>query len=280
MHYDIAIKRLMELGGKEILREFADVDLAYLDILEDSGQESFDVKRCDYAGRYTMVNGVEGIAVVEFQTRWEVLKPLDLAIYSAHKRRRYGIPVLPILVLFTPDSRATDVYEDENLRFKYRLVRVWETEAAHWLASDNPSLWPIAALASGAEACADNLDTRLHESQMPRRDKSDLLTMFTLFLSLKNVSLARKIAEKRRELMIESPFYEIIKTEGRVEGRFEGRVEGRVSSLVAILDERFGPLSSKTQAKLLSLTDYERLGDLVHLALRSATMEEFEAALG
>lgn len=276
MHYDIAIKRLMEIGGKDLLREFAGVELAHLDTLEEASQETFDVKRCDYAGRFTKTDGSAGIAVVEFQTRWNVDKPLDLAIYCAQQKRRHALPVLPVMVLFTPDSRAAEVYEDENMRFRFRLVRVSETNAEHWLRSNNPSLWPIAALARDGESSADIVDQRLHEIEMPRREKSDLLTIFALFLALKNVRLARMLAMKRRELMIESPFYEVIKAEGRV----EGQIEARIGSLLEILDERFSPLPNALKLRIQSIHDSDKLAGLLRTALRSRTLEEFQSALG
>ena len=57
MHYDIAIKRLMELGGKEILREFANVELAFLDILEETGQETYRLGPRDVLNVSTVCGG-------------------------------------------------------------------------------------------------------------------------------------------------------------------------------------------------------------------------------
>jgi len=283
MHYDIAVKRLMEMGGKDILQRLAGLEAAYLDALHEAGQETFEVKRCDFAGLYQCTDGKEGIAIIEFQTRWDPTKPLDMAIYSAQHRRRHRLPVLPLMVLFTPDRWATRLYEDECLSFRFRLVRLWEMPASDWLGADTPWLWPLAALAKDGEKGADSVDAMLHEAALPRREKSDLLTILAVLLGLKDARIAERLITKRREIMIESPIYEIIKTEGRVEGRAEGRVEGRLearlSSLIEILDERFGPLPETMLTRLNGISSVDKMSVLIPQALRTQTLEEFSKQL-
>jgi predicted transposase YdaD len=284
MHYDIATKRLMEMGGEDILRVVAGLSLADVEGLDESGQETFDLKRCDYVARCKTLDGREAIAILEFQTRWEAIKALDMALYSLHHRRKHKTLVLPVMILLTADPRATGHYEDENVRASFHLVKLWEMEASALLQPNKPWLWPFAALAKNGVQAAAHVDTLIHESALPRREKSDLITIFTVFIGLKDMEVARLLANKRREIMIESPFYEVIKQEGKVEGKAEGKAEGKVESLRemvwTIIDERFHPVAEGLRARISGVSDLERLRDLATVALRAKSLDEFVARLG
>ena len=65
----------------------------------------------------------------------------------------------------------------------------------------------------------------LYESRLSRRDRADMLTVMTIFSGLVSEKLPHMLVSKRRDIMIESAAYDIIKQEGWREGRQEGKIE-------------------------------------------------------
>ena len=61
---------------------------------------------------------------------------------------------------------------------------------------------------------------------LKKEEKADLLTRLAIFTGLKNKEKARKLIERRRDIMIESAAYEIIKQEGFEEGYKKGLTKG------------------------------------------------------
>src|SRR4051794_34758775 len=67
-------------------------------------------------------------------------------MFSPH--RHTGLPVRSIVVLLRPNTlraNLTDRVEYEELRFRFEIVRVWETPAEEWLAG-GVGLMPLAVL--------------------------------------------------------------------------------------------------------------------------------------
>jgi hypothetical protein len=57
-------------------------------------------------------------------------------------------------------------------------------------------------------------EKRIYASEFPMEEKADLLTALPIFAGLKDQELTRKLVQRRRDIMIESYGYEIIKQEG------------------------------------------------------------------
>ena len=129
-------------------------------------------------------------------------------------------------------------------------------------------------------------------------DKADMLTGMAFLAGLVSKELTQHLILRRRDLMIQSAAYEIIKEierkEGRVEGRQEGRAEGRAEGRVegetkglaeAILDSlviRLNPTIAsyrQLEKRELALTDPERLRGLHRAAILANDVAEFEQAL-
>lgn len=276
MHYDIAAKRLMELGGTAILRELAGLDVRDLTTLDELPQEVTSLLHCDYAARCTDSSGAEAIVIVEFQTRWSEEKLLDLAAYTALRMRRHRLPVRPIMLLFQAHPSARDAWQEGALTLHFNLIRVWEIDSDRLLESPNPWLWALSPLTHDGIAKASKVDTMIHEAEISRTVKSDLLTTFAIFLSLRNADLSREIIQRRRDIMIESPFYEVIKTEGREEGRAEGLAAGLRTSLLDALEAVCGGATPALTEEILKTTDETTLRAWFRIALRCHSLPEFE----
>ena len=275
MHYDIAAKRIMEIGGADVLRGLAGLEVAELSPLDELPQEQAVITRNDHSSKCRLTDGREVIVLMEFQTEWRDAKLLDMAIYAAQRMRRHDLPVLQIMVLFKPHGGATARFSRDGLTFEFQLVRIWELGVELFLHPDHPALWPLAALAKDGLVAAEKVDRLLHNSNLPSGERSDLLTIFAIFLGMRDQDLSAQFIHKRRELMIESPVYDLIVEEGRAEGATALR-----NVIRELAQVHFGTsLSSSILKKLEAVTSLEVLQVLATKVATCATVQDFERLL-
>lgn len=280
MHYDIAAKRIMEIGGLDVLRSVAGLEVVELTPLDEMPQEQATITRNDFAAKCRLTEGREAIVLLEFQTDWKDAKLLDMAIYAAQRmRRHHDLPVLQIMVLFKSHGGATERFSRDGLTFEFQLVRMWELDVELFLHPDHPALWPLAALAKDGLVVAEKVDRLLHRSDLPSKERSDLLTIFAIFLGMRDRNIATQFIHKRRELMIESPVYDLILDEGREEGREEGGAALR-NVIGELAQAHFGaPLPRLTLDRLGKVKSLEVLQTLATKVASCDTMQDFERLL-
>ena len=80
MKYDIATKVLMDKAGERILERFLDLNIEYLELVEELPQETVSLKRSDYVFRVTTKEGKLFVVIWEFLSTW---KRRDIMIESA-----------------------------------------------------------------------------------------------------------------------------------------------------------------------------------------------------
>ena len=137
----------------------------------------------------------------------------------------YHQDVIPFAISLVKSPLATGTYENEYINFKYHVVRLWEEQSTDFL--DEILLYPFLPLMNGGEDIIEEVEKKIYESaDLEMVDKADLLTAMAIFTGLKNKDLAARLIERRRDIMIQSPAYEIIKRDGLEEGRKEGLKEG------------------------------------------------------
>ncbi|MGI6457369.1 MAG: hypothetical protein ACOX5R_17370 [bacterium] len=119
----------------------------------------------------------------------------------------------------------------------------------------------------------------LYNSQFERRDKADILTALTIFAGLRDKQLATQLLERRRDIMIESVAYELIKGEGIEEGIKKGREEGTVlksrEDVLAILEVRFHSVPADIRQTVEEMTDISQLNQLHREAVLVQSLDEF-----
>ena len=201
MHYDVATKRLMEIGGAAVLRAVAGLDVQDISALDELPQEQATIMRNDYFALATLAEGGQTILLVEFQAVWRAEKLLDMVIYAAQRMRRHALPVKQIMLLFKESGEASERFARDGLTFEFLLVKMWELDCALLLNPAHPALWPLAPLAKDGLASAEKVDRLLHTSDLPSRERSDLLTIFAIFLGMRSKETAKEFIRKRRELM-------------------------------------------------------------------------------
>ncbi|MDR2439996.1 MAG: Rpn family recombination-promoting nuclease/putative transposase [Planctomycetaceae bacterium] len=65
------------------------------------------------------------------------------------------------------------------------------------------------------------------------------------------------------------------KIEGRAEGKVLGELEGRIEAIISILDVKFGEIAETARDSLDVITDINRLQELIRIATKCDTFEEF-----
>ena len=199
--------------------------------------------------------------------------------------------MVPVVFLFRAHSKATDCYESEYLRVSYHLIRVWEMEGAAFLEGGDVWLLPlVAAMKSGRSEILE-AERRIYEGHLERGVKADLLTILTIFTGFKDRTLVKELLSRRRDIMIESVAYEIIKEEGIREGIEKGMERGIVEGMekgvrqalngmvMDALEERFSIIPVRLVDKINAFENAAVLKGLHRQAIRCESLEMFERIL-
>jgi len=283
MKYDIASKRLVELGGKSILRELVKIDIDEFELIQELPQQTVSLRSSDFPLMVSDQKGDEMIVLLEFQTRWEEELPLRVGEYLIRFLRKYRLPVIPVVLLFREHREATDQYLSQFLSVKYHLVRVWEIDSEELLAPGDLFLMPLVAAARSGREEIMEAERRIYESELERDVKADLLAILTIFAGFKDRELVEELLRRRRDIMIESIAYEIIKEEGIIEGMREGMEKGELKAskemVVEVLEEKFDIVSVGLVEKINEIENARVLKGLHRQAMRCKSLEEFEGIL-
>ncbi len=182
MAYDIAAKVLIEKCRGEILRRFLGIQVTESTLLEDVPQETTSLRRSDFPLLVTEKGGRQRLVLMEIQSRWERNFPLRLLEYRCRHKLKHEVEVLSCVLLLRPSATATDRYADTEVDYRYRLVRVYEVDAAEVVAEPAVCLLPLVPLMRRGVELTEVADR-----------------------------LPGELIARRRDLMIESVTYELIK---------------------------------------------------------------------
>ncbi len=78
----------------------------------------------------------------------------------------------------------------------------------------------------GGKELIEEAEKRIYESKISRKGKADLLTGMAIFGGLISKEIPLKLIQRRKDIMIESAAYKIIKKEGYEEGLKAGIQQG------------------------------------------------------
>jgi predicted transposase YdaD len=287
MEYDITAKVLIEKSHREILQHFLGLSVLESTLLKPLPQQTATLRSSDFPLLVTDERGQHSLVVLEVQSEWEWEVPFRLLEYRCrHILRERLTDALSCVLLLRPSRAATDLLEDAEVRYRYRLVRVYELDAAPVVQAPIVNLLPFVPVMRGGVELTDTAERLVYESPLPRSEKADMLTGMALLAGLVSKELTQHLILRRRDLMIQSAAYDIIKEIERVEGRQEGRKEGEAKGLAeAVLDAlviRLDPTIAsyrQLEKRVLTLTDPERLRGLLRAAILANDVAEFEQAL-
>ena len=218
MHYDIAAKILMEKCREQILRRLLGLSVSESSLLQELPQETVSVKRSDFAVMVTDESGARRLVLLEIQTRWDRQLPLRLLDYRSRHLLKYDVEAISCILLLRPSGEALTRYEDSEVTYAYRLIRLYEMDAREIVEESILCLMPFVPLMRHGEDLLDQADSLLYQSALSREDKADMLTVMTIFPRLISDKLPRMLVAKRRDIMIESAAYDVNQT-GRTQRR-------------------------------------------------------------
>ena len=92
---------------------------------------------------------------------------------------------------------------------------------------------------------------------------------------LKGPEVTEKLLMRRRDIMIESAAYDLIKREGFE----EGALETARKMVLEVLEERFGIVPLSLIERIRSISDETVLTALVRQAVRCGSLDEFREAI-
>ena len=125
MDYDIAIKEMLRLCSREILRRWLDIPVTDSTLIENLPQETTSLRRSDFPLHIITEDGREMLVLIEIQTWWDPDLPPRMLEYRYRHKLSFGkrnIPVRSVAIVLKPSPGVTDYYEDEQVRFRYHLI--------------------------------------------------------------------------------------------------------------------------------------------------------------
>lgn len=291
MKYDITAKRIVDIGKEQILKEFIGIESEDIQLLEELSEETVSIRRSDFPLKVVFKDGCEKIILLEIQTEFNKDFVLRLIDYTVRFMLKYHLEVIPFALLLTPTNLATGVYEDDRLRFKYDVTRLWEKQAKDYI--DKIFLYPFLPLMNGGAELVEQIDTAIYEnSNLSMEYKADLLTAVAIFAGLKDKKLGNWLVERRRDIMIQSPVYELIeeegikkgiqkgieigKEEGIKEGIEEGKKQGLHNAISLGLELKFGVDGIELSKKVKKAESIDKLETIIEAIKIANKIEEIE----
>ncbi|HHB91168.1 MAG TPA: hypothetical protein ENK60_07645, partial [Anaerolineae bacterium] len=211
MQYDIALKELLRHCHAAILRDLLGLPVTSSTLIEERPRETASVRRSDFVLRIVQEDGQELLVLIEFQTHWQRDMPQRLLEYRARHVLREGLDAITVLILSLPSPTATDHYRDREVDYRFRLVKLYELDAAEVIRGRKLCLLPLAPLMRGGVELAAEADALIVASELAEEAKADMLTAMTLLAGLVSEDLALRLLNRRRDLMMQSIGYELIK---------------------------------------------------------------------
>ncbi|MBF0495729.1 MAG: hypothetical protein HQK58_04015 [Deltaproteobacteria bacterium] len=283
MHNDISSKLLIEKCREEIIRRLLGIPVAKSVLLEEAQTETVSARRGDAAIMVTEESGNRRLVIIEVQTHWEKDVPMRLLEYRYRYMLKYHVEVISCVILLLPAAGASEIYQDSEVQFRFRLIRVYDLEAQDIMAGGAVCLMPLVPLMRHGAEALDEVDKSIYKSHLPTKDKADLLTITAIFAGLVSKEMAGKLISRRRDIMIESAAYEVIREieykEGRLVGLLEGKLEGVVlksrQDIIQIVKLRFEILPPGILQTIECISDLDMLDALLKSAVTAASLDQF-----
>ncbi len=282
MHqYDVASKILMETCRDEIVRYFAGIDVKESTLIEELPQETVSLKRSDFPVMVTDKTGKKTLAVIEIQTAWNKDVSLDLLDYRTRYKIKYKMQTVSYVILLKPSGSAVNVYEDNEVRFTYNLIKIYEMDARKFVDHGPLCLMPFIPLMRHGQDMLTQADDLIYKSERSRTEKADLLTSMAILSGIVSKDLPVQLINKRRDIMIESAAYDIIKKEGIQEGIREGIREGIQDGMILgaremlldVIEARFEKTPDDISAMVNRISDRKILKMLLNQAVTCADLD-------
>jgi len=273
--YDIAAKVLIEACRDEIIRHLLGLTFQESKLVDPLPQETVSVKRSDFPILITDAVGGRRLVVLEIQTLWRKTVPLHLIDYRVRHLLNHEVDaVTTCVILLRPSPSASDFYEDDELRFRFQLIKIYEMDARTVVEEGPVCMLPFVPLMKNGNEFTEAADELIYGSEWSRPVKADMPTSMAILSGLVSWDAPAKLIARRRDIMIESAAYDIIKNEGVQEGLEKGVRQGLKDSLATILRVKFGAEGAALQAQIEAIEDVQNLRSAIEDIERAGSPAE------
>lgn len=281
-HYDIAAKALIESCRDELIHQFLGIEVHESTLIEQLPQETVSVKSSDFPVMVTDADGNARLVILEIQSQWRRYVPLNLLDYRIRYLLKQPIGITSCVVMLRLSGTATDLYEDEEVKFRFRLVKIYEMDAETAVENGPVCLLPFVPLMKGGATMVEKAENLIYGSETSNVRRADMLTSMAILSGLVSKDLTTALIARRKDIMIESVAYAIIKDEGMKEGVKEGIQigekrglrQGLLESAKFILDTRFGIEGLKVFTRIHKLEEIDTLRLLIEAAKTAKSADE------
>ncbi len=198
--YDKVIKENLESTLPVIIKDVLGLDIAESEEIADDLQHTKE-RKPDLLKRVTDSKGFSYILQVEFQVKNEREMPFRMCDYHVMLLRQYKLPVKQY-VIFLKDSRLTMPcsIDEEDLSFRYKLVRLSEASYKIFLNSNNPEVKMLGLLSNFESSSAYEIVGQIVKDVQALTD--DELTKSRYFEQMRSlVNLRKSIKEEFKTVM-------------------------------------------------------------------------------
>ncbi|MBD2727763.1 Rpn family recombination-promoting nuclease/putative transposase [Nostoc sp. FACHB-892] len=224
---------------------------------------------------YSATHG-DFLVLNELQLRYTAQMPLRMRAYTALAQERYRLPTYPVLVNILPPPSTLTIassYEQEFLGLRaiqdYRVINLWEIDAAIVFDQPLPSLLPfVPILRGGGEVAVVQRALQALRADEQLNQLESLLAFFASFVL--DTPLVQQIMRWDMAVLRESPWYQEIEQRGIQ----LGLQQGVQRQLIRVLRRRFGEIPHEVEARLEG-ESVERLENLMDSAIAVHSLDEF-----
>ena len=241
--------------------------------------------------------GEEAILHLEFQTEDSRDKPMPFRMlsYASFLVHQHEMNVYSTVLYLRPPAGRNDpggyAYGDDTiggLRFKYKVMRVYELDGAAHLNPDAGGLLPLTPLMKppsgmSSEAWVEKCIETTLAAPVDSQDRATLLHALSVFGGL--IHPRELFQDSALEaIMQESPVYQSIIQRGKEQGITLGEARGarqtRIESTLDILSLRFPSADVNTlKPQLEAIDDLDRLKQLLLNASIAKSLHDFQQSL-
>jgi len=182
-----------------------------------------------------------------------------------------------------PEEIRIEIFGEEFLKFRYKIIKLWEIDGNEILDNKEIELYPFIPLMKlkEPESAIKKASNILIENK-----KEDYFAILSVLTGLYYPELAKKLL-KRRDLMLKSIVYDIIKKEGIEEGiekgiekgRREGTENAKIDDVLSVLETRFGIVPTKVEEGVKKIKGTKKLDYILKNAVLVKDLEDFQKIL-
>jgi hypothetical protein len=254
-HYDVASKILMETCRDELIWYFAGIEVEESTLIEELPQETVSLKRSDFPVMVKAKSGEKKLALFELQTHWNEAVPLSLLDHRTRYQIKYQMDPVSFVILLKRAEAATHIYENNEVRFTFQLIKIYEMDARDIVYEGLLCLTPFVPLMKNGPELLTAADDLIYQSSRSRIEKADLLTSMAILSGIVSENLPVQLINRRKDIMIESAAYDIIKQDGIEEGRILTARE----MLIEAIEARFGKVPNDIFERVEKMSNQKRL---------------------